>query len=639
MKDCYSSSEIIDLAGVGIKAIEKAARENRIKSIRGQKLRNGKHEPLYLFSSLPQKWQDKIIASEQIQRAERLPVAVPDKTPAVINPQPSAPDPVRDIMNEFMQVSDDKKLSFIFYSMTTEKSRKIAYAREALLSDCKRYQSGYKNKTDALAAFVDAYNNGTVKTQDPVRSISCRNVYSWEKKYQQHGITGLLPEERGVKQSLPAEAVRWILAQWLDQNKPAMTDVWRVFIEEFPHHSDIQFDVVRRILNKVPPYVRDYFREGKKHFNDRYMPYAQRDYSTLKVNQIWVSDGHTFDVHVVDPRSGRPAKPTLVSWMDVRSRKILGFAVDASENKHMILESIALSIRNVHSLPECVYLDNGSAFNAKIFTDETAGLYPRLGILVRNAQPYHGQSKPIERFHKTLKEKFSKRFLTYTGGRPHERPERQQDMIKSGKCPQLAEFIAWFAEWVEIYNNTPHKGDAMNGRTPAEVYETEERYVRELDDTMLLDMLPEHPQAKRFGRNGISLNGTFYYNPDLVAYVNKTVRVRYSLSDMETVYIFDLDGTFIGEAATKERPTWNDKEPITQKVVDEQKRVRGKLARRMTKVKKELETLKILTTETGIGDADALPDMISQQLALMDTSKKRTHEKTANPLDDPMLRK
>jgi hypothetical protein len=94
-----------------------------------------------------------------------------------------------------------------------------------------------------------------------------------------------------------------------------------------------------------------------------------------------------------------------------------------------------------------------------------------------------------------------------------------------------------FMQW---YNNCwEHSGQGMNGKTPMQVFMEN---VGERRD------IPEHLKKYLFTtryirtvqRNGVEVDGAFYYTKELQRYIGRQVEVRRSLDNTGTVHIFNM---------------------------------------------------------------------------------------------------
>lgn len=156
----------------------------------------------------------------------------------------------------------------------------------------------------------------------------------------------------------------------------------------------------------------------------------ERDPSDLNSNSCWVSDHHLADV-LVKNKCGKIVRPWITAYQDAKSRKIVACTVyDGSPNATRIKQTLRIGITE-YGIPEEVYTDNGKDYlSTDLNPDSPNSVLNLLGIKKRRAKPYHGQSKPIERFFKTLEERFGKLFYSYIGSDGKNRPEHMKKLNK-----------------------------------------------------------------------------------------------------------------------------------------------------------------------------------------------------------------
>ncbi|MDE6424852.1 MAG: hypothetical protein K2K89_01770 [Ruminococcus sp.] len=80
-----------------------------------------------------------------------------------------------------------------------------------------------------------------------------------------------------------------------------------------------------------------------------------------------------------------------------------------------------------------------------------------LGIGKVTAIQYHGQDKPIERFFRTLEERFRKMFYLYARNDDNKRSEHMQktnNVLDKRDIPTLEFYIERLTEYVSKYNST-----------------------------------------------------------------------------------------------------------------------------------------------------------------------------------------
>ena len=140
-----------------------------------------------------------------------------------------------------------------------------------------------------------------------------------------------------------------------------------------------------------------------------------------------------------------------------------------------------------------------------------------LGIRKVTTTPYHGQAKPVERFFRTLEERFGKMFYSYAGNDAKKRPEHMQKtnkvLDKDKDIPSLEFYIEKLTEYISEYNNTAHYGEGMDGRTPNQVYSENLEIVRHIGDSNALRLLFGKTVERTVQKNGIAMyNNTFTNN-------------------------------------------------------------------------------------------------------------------------------
>jgi hypothetical protein len=197
---------------------------------------------------------------------------------------------------------------------------------------------------------------------------------------------------------------------------------------------DVSPATVRRHLKGLDPAILVGMRMGSRKALADHGPYVRR--APSRPFQCWSMDGHSLDVGVIweEPRPGevlRPFRPDLYVVRDVGSGTILSIAVGKGLNRYMALQALAEAILRTGVIPEMIQTDNGSEIcNALMKGKEaTTGYFAQLGMhwkdgeaLWTRALPYNARSKPVEEDFRVLKDRFSARYPTFTGGNPSKRP-------------------------------------------------------------------------------------------------------------------------------------------------------------------------------------------------------------------------
>ncbi len=175
--------------------------------------------------------------------------------------------------------------------------------------------------------------------------------------------------------------------------------------------------ILRRMRRDLTPQAIVAARHGRRALEDTF-PAQERDRSVFHAGQAYGSDGMVFAIWVIWP-DGTRSRACMVHWIDLYSGAPLAWRVASTENLDLVRLSFGDAIE--HGLPDEVYLDNGMGFAAhwlsgrikhrfrfKLMPDEPAGVFELCGIRVHWALPRHGQSKPIERLHREIRDRVDK---------------------------------------------------------------------------------------------------------------------------------------------------------------------------------------------------------------------------------------
>ena len=435
------------------------------------------------------------------------------------------------------------------------------------------------------------------------KEIGRRTLCRWESQYRQSGVAGLA--DGRSKRNKPARGddrfFEKIKDLFLRLRGPNLKACFQMAVDlamknGWPTQS---YGNCARRIGELPRGVVVKARYGSEAHNNYAQPYIERDYSTLESNEIWCGDHHQFDVVVIGP-GGQFCRPWITAWEDMRSRKIVGWAIFHHDpNQDTILATFADAAAR-WGVPLGVYIDNGKDYDSYALNGRTkkdrwrkrrlhleyepeafGGVFGELGIKTIHCEPYHGQSKPIERFFLTLEERFCKiGWPTYIGRTPFHRPVDFQLQIERGNAPTLEYFTESFARWIQAdYHAKAHTGDAMNGQSPDAVYAAC-LHTKRVADPALLELLTlKRTKPVKVGRNGVLLNGIRYgqYSPQLTECLGREVILRYSPKPggLQSVSVFTADDrTFICHAAANQRLPANASSQDLREAMAEKRRHR-----------------------------------------------------------------
>ena len=286
---------------------------------------------------------------------------------------------------------------------------------------------------------------------------------------------------------------------------------------------------------------------------------------------MWCADGRKADVFC-RWEDGTIGRPIVVAWLELRSRKCLGYEVGRTESADLIRLAFKRSAERVKALPRAALMDNGRGFCSKLLTggaptrfrfkvsdEDIPGILTLLGVKTIFATPFSGRSKPIESWFRAFAE-VDKRFPgAYVGAKPGDRPED----FDQKKAVPIAQFRKALDEAIALYHDTPHRGDAMDGRTPNEVYlaELPSTVVRQptVEQLRLCLLAAEKIRLQKDG--SIILQRNRYWDKALCALpVGVDYVVRHNPEDAsEPVAVYRGD-RFLCEARLYERTGFRDQE-------------------------------------------------------------------------------
>jgi putative transposase len=454
--------------------------------------------------------------------------------------------------------------------------------------------------------------NGLIvgNAEDLVKQIAAKEncdrstIWQWLKNYRDGGFAALADRARADKG----------VSRWFERHSQARVFAAYLYLVERMSISfvceQLKYEAERLgLVNDLPsretvriflsqnisPAMKTYAREGERAYRERMSPYLKRGYVDVYANQVWVGDHMIHDIEISndvfdDVPFGTPGRLRLSAFIDYRSRK--AWATWAWEgSSRSIAATLLRGILEVGP-PEDIYVDNGKDYkkvakgaqrSSETFLDESplapaewwqneydaierTGILARLGIKVTHCIPRHPQSKHVERFFRTLHERFDAAHSTYTSGSPATRPAATEAammyhrwLLKRGrvaesKHPLASQVILACLGWIEEYNNTPHSGEGMDGRTPNEVFESERNPNQKPcpEPEQLALMMMDRTQ-RRVRECAVTIAKRRYMPraEDRIAWAamheaNETeVLVAYNATDPEFVAVLDQDGRFM----------------------------------------------------------------------------------------------
>jgi len=436
-----------------------------------------------------------------------------------------------------------------------EVKRREALRRLGLIQEFYRFErAAGSSRREAVCAFA------------ATRHLSRSSFWRWLSNYKNEGPAGLVDRRGGegfIRDQISPEAFEYFKSLYLDQRQPTIKQCW-LNVRYMNKDRNMGWRVpdlaamYRYIKGHIPLPVLVLHREGLSAYEAKCAPYIERDPDSVEPGQIWVGDHSQFNCWI--RHRDRWVRPWITAWQDMRSRLIVGFDINVSPNQTTILLAMKRGIEK-WGPPDSAKVDNGRDYDSQMWTGQTkarrlalkkgyideqmvAGIYAMMEIGVSFAIPYHPQSKPIERFFDTLDKQFTKTIETYCGKDTDRRPDDLKDKLADDtllhKVYGLADFGQVVGRYIKVYNNAAHTGEGMDGRSPAEVFEsrTSRRVMAEGVAELLMRIWSKELKV---GKNGVTINKLHYgqYNSELLMQQGRAVRAAYDPDDMREIYVYD----------------------------------------------------------------------------------------------------
>jgi putative transposase len=366
--------------------------------------------------------------------------------------------------------------------------------------------------------------------------------------YKAQGKVGLLPKHTGrVRQEYGWEARA--IELYNIPSKPGYVHVAQQLL--MAGFEGVTESRVKRFIKALPATLGEYSpaRVGKHLHKLKRQHYQRRHLDEILVGEIYSGDGHTADCYVGHPNTGKPFRPELTVFIDIKSRFITGWYLTEAESGVSTLYALSHAMVKHDHVPAWVYIDRGAGYRAKMMADEVTGFYARFDIAVIGAIPGNPHGKGwIERFFRTVRDHHDKFFFNgqvYCGDdMAPEINRRMSAELQQGKrtLPSLAQYVDSFTAWLEHYHRTPM--DVLGGRTPAQVWAGLTPVGVGLADQVVV----RPHELRTVQRQTVRLHNRTYFHEALAFYDAKEVDVEYDLHADGLVWVFEKKGRFVCEA-------------------------------------------------------------------------------------------
>ena len=285
--------------------------------------------------------------------------------------------------------------------------------------------------------------------------------------------------------------------------------------------------------------------------------YIERDVSMFQANDIWVGDGHSFKAKVAHPIHGQPYTPEVTVIIDWVSRKIVGWSVALSESTIAVSDAFRHAQMQTRARPLVYYSDNGSGQTGKMIDHPIAGTLARQGIAHETGIPGNPQARGIiERIWQVTLIPLARTYPTCTWrGADENTTNRMLKALNKADfggiaLPSFLQLIDGVDACVTNYNQShEHRelGNTPDGQYLAK-FDKDSIVFGPNNDEINALWMPELIRKPQRGR--ISLFGNQYCKADLVNVLpeGSQVRVRYDLHKPEEVWLYTIEGLYLGKA-------------------------------------------------------------------------------------------
>lgn len=446
---------------------------------------------------------------------------------------------------------------------------------------------------DANISVQTAFNS--VASELNINATTLRDRYYGAQAFDRKDWAPVMLDKRAGKQvtvkkaEYDESAWDFLLADYLRNEAPTLFKCYeRLQLAAKEHGWRIPtYKTALRRINKLDKAMVVACREGE-HALMRLLPAQQRTIADLATLQWINGDGYQHNVFV-KWFNGEIVRPKTWFWQDVKTRRIIGWRCDMTEN----MDSIRLSFMDVikkYGIPEDFHItiDNTRAaankwltggvknrYRFKVREDDPKGLFVVIGGNIHwtsvVAGKGWGQAKPVERAFGVggMEEYIDKHPAlagAYTGPNPQAKPENYASRAVDAEL-----FLQTIAEGVAMFNARIGRDTEMcEGR-----YSFDQVFERDFPNTIVrkpteeqlrMFLLPAEAVTVKFnGEFTLHAGGSLlnqknrYHNAALMGISPRKVVVRFDPQNLHgDVYCYTLDGRFLCAASCIDKVGFGD---------------------------------------------------------------------------------
>ena len=448
-----------------------------------------------------------------------------------------------------------------WYEMQTDTVKAEAERRAVILDMFEGFVAAGMNRTSAAQATHQAVKD------------SVGTIYNYLKLVKgirrADYLPALAPRRKGGGKECEVDDGAWqyLKSEYLRPEQPTFSSCYFNTAKFYaaPRGIDLPSEktLLRKLQREVDPRVIVAMRKGMDAVRNM-VPPQQRSKAHMFAMDMVNIDGHKFDVFVNFGKdaAGKDiiARPMMVAIQDVYSSMMLAWRIGETESALLTRLAFADLFRD-YGIPNRCLMDNGRAFASKWVTggvrnrfrftireDDPLGLLPSLGIGVQFAQPYSGQSKPIERSFRTLADFIAKDIRcagAYTGNHIDNKPENY-----GAKAVPLDVFVQVVRDGMAAYNEREgRRTETTNGASYQQTfqasYETAPIGRASPEHLRLALLTGEKIKADR--KDGaVKIVGNRYWSRDLSRHAGQLLTIRFDPDDLSLpIHVYSMAGDYI----------------------------------------------------------------------------------------------
>lgn len=422
------------------------------------------------------------------------------------------------------------------------------------------------------------------------KGINYRSLDRWVAAYKSGGYYALVPSWNPGKQENKIEndkeAVKFIEKTYLVPFGPSKKETHEKYCREFGPKREHLFTYRAMVdhLNKKFTKSEQLVVRDKETFDRQYSPFIRRDWSKLKLNEMWVADAKQIDVACLF--RGKAIFPWIQCVEDLKSRKFVGWTFTPNPDSRSVAQALFNAISE-HGRSQGLYRDRGREYENYFIQggklkkgkaikfsdfdleDIPKGVLGEMDILDWDAYQHNPRERPIESAFNVFT--FRLRHLPgYRGHSVKTRPRKLESEIKSGKLLSFEELEKEIAKVINERNARPH---STTGKVPNSFYDNFQPVIPSKDILAFLLMDQDFPLVRD---STVTIKGLVYRHDELWRLAGQRVETRRNPSDIRMAAIIHKDKLF-GFANLEIADRYDS--PITLESIKTAARIRRKIVR------------------------------------------------------------